>query len=974
MEEASRSGVESTFHKLVSKLTQQAVAGKGPLKAFTFEQTREMLLDRQKMAGELSVAYARGEIPAHILSSGLNFPLAKLLHEAPRRNTKKRRPLQSQAVFTRYACDANLQPCLFPTGVKELFLDISSFLLLDALDLLPSVEKAFDRLHIGSSLVQCLEEHLDQLSPQQPPRAFACQEIVKQLDASKLVIWQPVTTPLPADSPLNPFVSDMGIEWCQRLSQVHIDSGLLIDFLPLHSMADINRGVLLPDSFTAAVISAHQLIRAMKRAGWITGVETASAVSTSGQNPSEGDDRIHLRAGMTIHLDSGQAEELALAGVLQTLCEKTQVTIEASDADRLRHEVSKERTDEELKKEIQRLLTHLSSAIGKAKYQVHVGKPFEQEEGQSPLQSPERALYEAFDFANQRKIPVCIDNRLVRRHSTIEKAPLCDTWDVLHHLQGSGKITDEAFRDTRSRMRAANLRYLPVSTEEILSCVCSAPIQNGELQETPELVCLRRYIAATLLDHQTLQNSIRDQEGNVHPREAIWPARLQAAITKALADVWLNSSPTNNHAQLQADWIWVNLCFDKRLPAELFGHKLPDYDPADIVARQIGSLFGLGFGLYESATSSATVVARRKRYFQWLTERVVTPLLPNNPDLWIQAGKHVRRIFSFLTGDVQKLRASEGKEEINAQIVRHLIASYIIDLPPELVNALNLDSAELDVLGLTKNSPGIEMLGLTFPAKDFWEAIARALKANHATLWTPDRKTKLRMKYDSKSNHILVSARGLTNSDWGGLDVPFLQLLSADQKQCAAALRREAAAFDLDEPRLSEMVHEISTIASPSGRVAKRTAYREESPTVLYSDLQQDIRNRKAVSISDLLPRQADCLRRYLRLELGDKTLEDFAGRLMQRVGWVEAVVRLGRIPTNLPDAIINEWKQLTAGEQSSRLKEFEAKLVSPIERIHFLELLCHPTTTATERLTQIKAQLNWLTDRGLVWLMAVPC
>jgi hypothetical protein len=303
------------------------VVGKGPLKAFTFEQTRDMLLDRQKMANELSAAYARGEIPAHILSSGLNLPLAKLLHETPRRNIKNRHPLQSQAIFTRYAGDANSQPCLFPTGMKELFLDISSFLLLDGLGLLSIVETAFDRLHVGSSLVQCLEEHLDQLSPQQPPRAIARQEIVKQLDASKLAIWQPVTIPLPADSPLNPFVPDMGIEWCQRLSQVHIDSGLFVDFLPLHSMADINRGVLLPDSFTASVISAQQLIRAMKQAGWVTGVETVNAVSAIGHNPSEGDDRIHLRAGMTIHLDSGQAEELALAGVLQTLCEKTQVTI-----------------------------------------------------------------------------------------------------------------------------------------------------------------------------------------------------------------------------------------------------------------------------------------------------------------------------------------------------------------------------------------------------------------------------------------------------------------------------------------------------------------------------------------------------------------------------------------------------------------------------------------------------------------------
>ena len=963
MEEASRTGVESTFYRLVSKLTQQAVAGKGPLQAFTFEQTRQMLIDRQKMAGELWAAYARGEIPAHFLSSGVNFPLAKLLHEAPRRNIKNRHPLQSQAVFTRYGSDANSQPCLLPTGVKELFLDISSFLLLDALGLLSSVETTFDRLHIGSSLVQCLEEHLDQLSPQQPPRAFARQEIVKLLDASKLAIWQPVTIPLPADSPLNPFVSDMGIEWCQCLSQTHTDSGLLVDFLPLHSMADINRGVLLPDSFAGAVISAQQLIRAMKLAGWITGVETVNAVSAIGHNPSESDEQIHLRVGMAIHLDSGQAEELSLAGVLQMLCEKTQATIETNDANRLRHEVSKERTEEDLKKEIQRLLNHLSSAIGKAKYQVHVGKLFERKEGESPLQPPERALYEAIEFAEQGQIPVCIDDRLVRRHSTIAKAPLCDMWDILHYLQSSGAITDDIFLDTRSRMRAANLRYLPVSTEEILSCVRSAPIQNGELLETPELACLRRYIAATLLDHQTLQNSVRDQEGNVHPREAIWPARLQAAITKALADVWLNANPANNHTQLQADWIWFNLWFDERLPAELFGHKLPDYNPADIVARQVGSLFGFGVGLYESAANSTTIADRRKRYFQWLTERVVTPLLPNNPDLWNQAGKHVRRIFSFLTGDIQKLRASIGKEEINERLIRHLIASYIVDLPPRLMDSLALDSAELEAFGLAKNSPGIEMLGLTFSANDFWEAIARALNAKHATLWTPDRQTKLRIKYNSNANHILVSARGKINSDWGGLGVPFLHLLSADRKQCAATLRREAAAFDLDEPYRSEVIQEISTITSPSGRVAKRAAYREESPSVLYNELRQDIRNRKAVSIGDLLPRQTDCLRRYLRLELEDKTLEDFSGRLTKRVGWVEAVVRLGRIPTHFPDAIINEWKQLNPDEQGSRLKELETKLVSPIERIHFLELLCHPATAIAERLNQVKAQLNWLID-----------
>jgi hypothetical protein len=962
MEEASRTGVESTFQKLVGKLTQQAVTGKGPLQAFTYEQTRQMFLDRRKQAEELWAAYVRGEIPAHLLSARLNVPLAKLLHEASRRGIKNRQPLQTQPVFTRFASDANSKPCVLPADANELFLDISSFLLLDALDLLPSVESAFERVHIGSSLVQCLEEHLDQLSPQQPPRVFARKEVIADLDASKFAIWQPGTTPLPPDSSLAPFVSEMGIEWCQRLSQIHEDSGLFVDFLPLHSRADINRQVLLPSPIKAVVFSAEQLIRAMKQAGWITGKAPSKAVSPSEQP----DTSIPLREGMPVHLDGGQAEELALAGVFQTLCEKASVTIDAGEAAQLRQEVAKERADEELKHEIQRLLAHVSSAIGKAKYKVHVANPFEYEVGDSPLEPIVRALHEAVDFGGKTTIPICIDDRLVRQHTSAGKAPLCDTCDVLHHLQSRSAISVETFQCARSRMRAANLRYLPVSTEEILSAVGSAPIQNEELQETPELTSLRRYVSATLLDHHTLQGPLSNQEGKVNPREGIWPHRVQAAITKALVDVWLNDSLADNQLQLQADWLWFNLCFDERLPAELFGHKLPDYDPADLVSRKVASLYSLGFGLYDSATGFASVKARRKRYFQWLTERVVTPLLPNNPNLWLPVGKHMRSVFSSLGVDVQKLRSTKGKEPIDKLVIRRLIASYIADLPTELVDGLRLDPAELEILGLTSNSPGIETMGLSFPAKEFWEAIARALKKNHAALWTPDHKTKLGIRYTSTNEQISISAKGATDSGWHVLNVPLLGLLSTDQKQREAALRSEAAAFDLDEPQLSEVIQEISATASAFGRVTKRTTYRDQSVAALYADIGQSIRDRKTVCIHDLLPAQTDCLRRHLRLDFDDKALDAFAERLIQGVGWGEAVVRLSRIPASLPDAIISEWRLLTGDEQSSRLKELESELVTPIERIHFLELLCHSATTATGRLDQAKEQLSWLTKENL--------
>jgi len=55
--------------------------------------------------------------------------------------------------------------------------------------------------------------------------------------------------------------------------------------------------------------------------------------------------------------------------------------------------------------------------------------------------------------------------------------------------------------------------------------------------------------------------------------------------------------------------------------------------------------------------------------------------------------------------------------------------------------------------------------------------------------------------------------------------------------------------------------------------------------------------------------------------------------------------------------------EQLSADEQSSRLKDMESKLVSPIERIRFSGNTVSSTTTAPDRLNQAKAQLDWLTD-----------
>jgi hypothetical protein len=965
MEEAYRAGVESVARRLTAKLTQQAVKGEGPLKGYTFEEFRQLLGAQQKAAGELSLAYARGEIPVHFLCGGLSCPIAKVFHEAPKQNIGKRSLLRSRFIFTRHAGDSNSQPRRIFPATKELFLDISSLLLLDVFGMLPNVEKAFDKLHIGASLIQCLEGHLDPLSPRQPSRSVAHETVVKLLDGSKINVWRSPSQPMVALSPLGSFVGDMGKEWCERLFQVHAESGLFVDFLPLHSVADINRSVTLPAPFSTAVISVQKLIRAMQLAGWITAVEPVTPVSVPAPNAPAVEPEILLREGMTIHLGTGQAEELALATVLEFLCDRVVLTMDADVAGRLREDVLRERSDADLKQEIQRLIAHLSSAISKGKYQVHVRRTVEPEEQKISLQPEQRLLCEALDFSTQGNVPVCVDDRLIGSHSGIGQAPLCDTWDILHYLKDKQSISEDLFRQLRSRMRAANLRYLPVSSEEILTHVLSAPIQDGVLRETPELATLRCYVAATLLDNKTLQNPVADPQGKIFLREGAWPARLQIATIEALSHLWRDADPTNDHVRLQASWIWQNLCFGEQLRAELFDHKLPDFKLSEGLARQIASLYGFGAGLYDSPEEIKAGETRRIRYFQWLRGYVLTPLLPNNPELWRHAAAEMRTIFSFLNRDLRNIMAKKGAPGINEIVLGNLIGSYIADLPPELSNELGLQPEELKAIGVLPIGPNIEILGFVFSEDEFWKAIARALQKNHAAVWTMDKKSKLGIRYDTKENQILVHLKEVERVNWRQMNVPFLGLLAEGRKRREAALRRESHRFDEDEPRLTEIINEICSIESAPERVARRTSYNEESATALYADLGQKLNERKGVYVDALLPRRADCLRRFLRLELIDQNVEAFAGRLLKAVGWEESVFRLSGIPAPLPAPILQAWAACNAVEQAAHLDKLASRLITPAERLHLLELLCHPSTVAAGKMNEIKAQINWLTGKN---------
>jgi hypothetical protein len=964
VDEGYRLGLESLVADLLRKLMQDSVDGKGPLKALTFEETKQIFADERKTAEELWGPYRRGEIPIHFVVARLNLPISRVFHEVPRKNLKNPYLPASPAVFTRYASEANWAPVSLAAEVREIFLDISSLLLLDALELLPKLEAALDHIYIGTSLVASLECQLDQLSSAQPARDMPRRQVVELIDSGLVQIADPTLDSLSADSPLRPLVSACGDAWCQRLAQFRENSGLLIEFLPLHPVDDVTREIRMPDEFAASVCSPRQLIEAAGKAGWLGSHDIQGALECIGQQDSGSHAEVSIHAGMMIHLGVGLVEELARVNVLKAICEKANVTLDGIEADRVREEAKRTREKAALKQVVQRILGHVSAGIETGKYRVFVGDEIEGEDRETKIGPECRCLLEAVHFSLQQKLPICVDDRMVRRHLKMEDAPLCDSWDVLHWLKNRGAITEGSFQGFRSTMRKAKIHYLPVGIGEVMESLFHAPIQDGVLQETSDLACLRRYVAATLHAPDGLQGPIKSADDKLYPREAAWVARLQSTFSRVLVEVWTRADLSDKDAEARADWVWHNLWFDQRVVPEVFGQKSLDYSPTLALGQSIGFLFSLGISLSGSPLKKGETESRRQRFFQWIMDRAVQPHLPNIPSLFQQIAPPVADVLAIARNRLQEIRNGQGNRDLELAALRNLIGFFYLDLPPELLDACKLKASDLQEWGLTSSPPPIEVLGVVLPSAEFWEAIARALRQSHSTLWNTDRKTALRFKYDDKAKQIQISAKGVINHNWSKLNVPFLQLLSDSPRRREASLRSEAKAFDVDEPKLGEIIREILSAPTAAQLVARRDAHRNKSATAKYDEIPIEISSKKSIPIVDLIPEHSDCLIQYLRLDINDRGLEEVAKRLLQRLGWIEATVRLSRQPTKLPEVVLSEWQKLSSDEQESRLRDLELQLVSPLERIHLIELLCNPASATPTRLSQAKKHLTWLFDQ----------
>jgi len=99
-----------------------------------------------------------------------------------------------------------------------------------------------------------------------------------------------------------------------------------------------------------------------------------------------------------------------------------------------------------------------------------------------------------------------MDDRFLNGYVRQERgAPIVGICEVLKGLRGVGELTTDAYYEKVGQLRAANIRYIPIETDEIMHHLRRARVVDSALVEHPEFATLRRYLAAYLAHARVLQ-------------------------------------------------------------------------------------------------------------------------------------------------------------------------------------------------------------------------------------------------------------------------------------------------------------------------------------------------------------------------------------------------------------------------------------------------------------------------------------
>ncbi len=930
-------------------------ARNGIHKMYNMAELLKMLQGQRAHQEEAVRLYLQGTAPVQILPAIARRSLVELYHSDLTQREKAPDPVHQGALFARHGgrpLQAGFAP-IAPTS--RLHLDITALLLAAHVDLLPLIEQTFRPLYIGGEAIADLMAIRDALTISQPSHErinrlildlFERQQVIR-LPENDLVTMRDANV-----------AQQMGDAWADLYGHAVHSGGYVVEYLPLRRPTQDSMFATVSNAVQSRLVNGRAVIDALYAQNALSPRQYREAMAKLGSEGMRAPVAPSLAIGARLFCQGNTIELLAETGQLELICERFDVRVEQREIEWLRASVAAFEHAHQNIEWLTNLISKLHRGLEDGVYRRIISSSTivakSANEGAWQGERSMRALLEVVALPGDM---LWADDRFMTSYPQQEGGmPIIGINEVLKALVNVNALAEDDYYLTLSRLRASNVRFIPVEADEILFHLRRAPIDaaTGAVVDTQHLRILRRYIAACILQGDVLQKSPALDVVSNKAGEMAFILSLKAAMGNALVGAW-QTGVDDAESRARAEWLLRNIDVDLISLRTLVPTGSSDADHSDegCLAIEAVNLAHLLVNQPMVTGDAAASKEKQDHYTAWLNQYVLNPRFDREPRL-------VDAIAAHITGSLLEIFGSIDLKAYDPEQLAMSIFVYLDGLPPLLRNAVQSNPVFLDELGIQVRET-YNHDGLRFDRNAFYHHAAQAIDGEDVSVKPLNSHSPVTLhRRDAPDGRITICFDNPLTQHESRIDSDELNLLFADVTQRAAWLRAHRDWLDCDDEILNDLAAQVASTSNPADRIALITSWWKTSATLYYRRLEQRRRMGGTIDSADLLRVDANGLRRHLRLlaEVEQvavpSALDDAARQLIREEGLLAALERFMGLPTGLPTPILSAFDKRDALERRALVKKLLRVSEAPLARIHLLYLLrrCEDSSLAYQRLS----------------------
>lgn len=924
-----RLGLDNEIRHLMIRMHKLGLRGEGGIQIATLDDLKRLITKQQENLVYLDEIYREGTAPIHIIAEQLNRSLSTFFHSQLEINEKSPDQLRQTYLLSRHGGRGLISG--IPENVPKwrLSLDITAILLAEHLGILNNVENAFRPIRIPSLIVPALTQMREKVTHHQPSSLDNLQVVNKLVESGRIKIDMNLSPSLLDEE----FSRELGNDWIAIYQEAKANDGYLVDFLPKKKIGAIDSPAILPEGAKDVLVNCRAVIDTLRQQGPLSQNTFEAVIEELGTESIKLNHGELPKLGSPLYCYANTIEILASTDILDTICDVFDVHIDRQEYLKLTSDLT---AHEQMEKEVEwlgQLITKINFGIDRGIYEV-IPMPFDIDRKKDAINNPSiGCLITLMKFDYQECDVIWVDDRFVNGYSRRDAVPIIGINEVLKSLVSVGELNNDNYFAILNRIRASNLRFVPVQSDEILFHIRQARLEHEQLIETQELSNLKRYIAASLFHGQILQRPPMPEGPSNESGEVEFLLSLGREIIGAIIELWI-SEKDEDACLARAEWLLNNLYLDHLAMSEAITWQRSNQDDLFLLAVSLSSFIAQAITF--SIKEEGGIQDRRQKYLDWIYHRLLRTKCEANPTLLPTVAEIIREsLFS---------REDDTFGDVPKSVLIAFLRKYFGDLPEGIRNELELDAEFMQYLGYTSL---IRIGELEFEPREFLNALSAAVNGDGASVHPLGSEVDVIVQPLDISGEIAVTLI----IPGGGTDAiiqdDIFALLSNSLTVREETLLRHRTWFDCDNQTLEKIVSEIVSKEDPKERVELAEKWKNASAITYYNNLYDQLSKREPFNLDAFRPLDAKSLIRHHRLELDieqgtilQDALDSSSKSLINEVGIFEAISRYWGLPIPLPKSILEAVKNLTPEEKRFFITRCLKSAGSPLSKLHLIFIL----------------------------------